>query len=231
MQPVRGVSAVLVLVVLGAVGFGVLATGGNAASDAKSWSFRYRVISVKHTSSSKKTDLPYYTGHSETTWKLGRAKRSAPNVVSGYTTPGYTVGIGMVHITGVYRAIADTNWNNGTHCDLTAPTGSKDYPATAPGPDIQLSIGNDARKKGAIIAAWYGTYASLSNAYFGSECSTSVSGEPDVDDTHLVNIPRSALERKRLVIRSHGATSKDQITYSWSTTFVLQKIVKKKKRR
>jgi len=221
-----------IAVVLAALCVGVVATGGEAAHQAGSKSFRYRVILVSHSSRSEKNDPPYYVGHSTSTWKLARGTRHAPNIVSGYTSPGFTSGLGQINVRGVFTADATTNFGSGGHCTLSAPTGSADYPAAAPG-DFMFALSNDPNRRGRVLAAWGlggSIYASLSNPYFGTECSTSVSGEPDVDETHLVSIARSALGARLLTIRSKGSTAKDGITYSWSTTFVLRKIVKKKRR-
>jgi hypothetical protein len=129
-----------------------------------------------------------------------------------------------VNIRGVFTAQAKTQGHPA--CELTAPTGTKRYPAAAPGPFL-LSVSADpsSSKRVDVTIGGYGTlFASLGNGYFGTECSTSTNGEPDEQQLMVVSIPKSRLLQKKLVIRSHGATSADKIAYRWSTTFVLERV-------
>jgi hypothetical protein len=71
------------------------------------------------------------------------------------------------------------------------------------------------------------TYASIDNPYFGSECSTSSTGEPDIDTTHLIFVPKTVFARPVVTLRFAGAPSSGGIVYRWSTTIKLKRIVKK----
>ena len=84
-----------------------------------------------------------------------------------------------------------------------------------------LSIGphpDDARR---TAVSFTGIQATLANPYLGSECSTSVLGEPDAAETSLRTVPRTLLQRRRFTLRFSGARSRDGISYRWSTTFRL----------
>ncbi|MDQ2984750.1 MAG: hypothetical protein M3R70_12655 [Actinomycetota bacterium] len=231
----RGVSVLVVLALVGVFGLGIAASASDAAGNqakAKYGSYRYRVIVASHSSSSEKDDPPFYKGKSTSTWKLARATKRAPNVIGINKNPSFITGLGQINVRGVYTADATTNWNGGTQCHLSAPTGSQDYPATAPG-DFMFGIGPHPSINGRLLAAWslgMAIYASLGNGYFGTECSTSLTGEPDIDDTHGVIVPKSVIGKNRITIRSRGSSVDHGIKYSWTTTFVLKKIVKKKRR-
>ena len=109
---------------------------------------------------------------------------------------------------------------------MTAPTGTKEYPAAAPGPFL-LAIVPDPKSSSRVLVSygvWVMLHASLSNPYFGTECSTSVSGEPDVDLLTVKSVPKSVFRQKVVVLRYAGATSKEGIVYRWSTTFTLKRI-------
>jgi hypothetical protein len=82
-----------------------VAPAGAGSSSAAAKQYRYRVIAATHSSSSKKTDLPFYTGSSTATWHLAPATKRAPNVISLALSAGpygITQGLGTVNVTGVY---------------------------------------------------------------------------------------------------------------------------------
>ena len=64
--------------------------------------------------------------------------------------------------------------------------------------------------------------ASLSNAYLPSECSTSIGGEPQPDETNAIRIKPSSLKREKVTLRFQGATSRESTEYRWSTVIVLR---------
>jgi hypothetical protein len=217
---------VLVSFVLAAVTVGSAAA---ASADTQSGSrgtaqFRFRVVAVQHTSTSQKNESPLYTGRSTSTWRLARATRRAPNVIGVTLLPSLITGLGMVNVAGVYTAEATTNRPG--QCTLRAPTGSRDYPAVAPGP-FMLAVGPDPRSRTrAIVAVGLGAAipASLSNPYFGSECSTSITGEPDVDTMHVFPVSKTVFRKATITLRSAGSTNRNGIAYTWSTTIRLKKI-------
>jgi hypothetical protein len=193
------------------------ASGGPAAT------VDYRIVAVSHSSSSRENDPPIYVGSSTATWSLAPATKAAPNTLSVTTGP-FTLGLGRVNIRGVFKAEARTNRTNG-HCSLTAATGSKKYPAVAPGP-FSLAVGADPKSAKRVLVTQglgFNVYASLSNPYFPSECSTSVSGEPG-DARLLVSVPKTLFTQKTVVLRFAGATRKDGIAYRWSTVFTLKRL-------
>jgi hypothetical protein len=195
--------------------------GAGSSTTAKQ--YRYRVIAATHSSSSKKTDLPFYTGSSTTTWHLAPATKRAPNVISLVLSAGpygITQGLGTLNISGVYTLDA-TDRDRG-HCQFGAPTGSKDYPAVAPAPFV-LAVGQDPKAPSrAFVAIPYATYATLGPPYGG--CATSLTGEPDPDTTSLTSIPKSVFGRSTVTIRFAGQSSSNGIDYTWSTTIKLKLI-------
>lgn len=109
---------------------------------------------------------------------------------------------------------------------MTAPTGTTEYPLAAPGPFV-LGIAPDPRSSSRVLVAygvWVTLFASLSNGYFATECSTRISGEPDIDLLTVKSVPKSLFRQKVVVIRYAGATSKEGIDYRWSTTFTLKRV-------
>jgi hypothetical protein len=219
---------VLVSLVFAAVTVG---TAGAATTDSQSGArataqFRFRVVAVQHTSSSQKDDPPFYSGHSTSRWSLAKPTRKAPNVIGVSFLPSLITGLGTVNVKGVFTAEATSN--RPAHCALTAPTGSRDYPAVAPGPFV-LGVGPDpASNSRALVAIGLGMAipASLSNPYFGSECSTSITGEPDTDDMNLFRVPKSVFRKATVTLRSSGSTNKNGIAYTWSTRITLKRIAR-----
>ncbi len=212
---------VLAFVCLAAALLAVAPAG--AGSSAAQKQYRYRVIAATHSSSSKKNDLPFYTGSSTSTWHLAPATKRAPNVVSlalaGRPYP-ITQGLGTVNINGVYTLDA-TDRQYG-HCQFSAPTGSKDYPAVAPAPFV-LAIGQDPKAPNrAIVGIPYAVYATLGAPY--GQCATSLTGQPDPDTTSLTSIPKSVLGHAIVTIQFAGHTSSGGIDYTWSTTIKLKLI-------
>jgi hypothetical protein len=209
----------------------VTVSSAAAATDPQSGSrataqFRFRVVAVQHTSSSQKNEAPLYTGRSTSTWRLARATRRAPNVIGVTLLPSLITGLGTINVAGVFTAEATTNRPG--QCTLRAPSGSRDYPAVAPGP-FMLAVGPDPRSRTrAIVAIGLGAAipASLSNPYFASECSTSTTGEPDVETMHLFRVSKTVFRRTTITLRSAGSTNRNGIAYSWSTTITLKKIAR-----
>jgi hypothetical protein len=209
----------------------VAVSSAAAATDPRSSSrgtaqLRFRVVAVQHTSSSQKNEAPLYTGRSTSTWRLARATRRAPNVIGVTLLPSLITGLGTINVTGVFTAEATSNRPG--QCSLRAPTGSRDYPAVAPGP-FMLGVAPDPRSRTrALVAIGLGsaTTASLSNPYFASECSTSTTGEPNADTMHVFRVARSVFRRQTITLRSSGSTNRNGIAYTWSTTITLKKIVR-----
>lgn len=202
-----------------------LATLGIAAPQAGAFESTYRVVSVTHSSSSKKNDPPYYFGSSTSKWRLAPPTSKAPNLVPVTIAGPVVSGSGTINIRGVFTAEARSNRGK-PPCKLTAPTGSKKYPAVAPGP-FQLIIGPDPKSPNRVqvVHGLAGNvHATLGNPYFGSECSTSLTGEPDADRIAIKSVPKSTFRQKTVVIRYVGSTNKSGISYRWSTTFTLKRI-------
>jgi hypothetical protein len=197
----------------------VVAPAGAGTSAAPK-GYRYRVIEATHSSSEKKNDPPFYTGSSTSTWHLAPATSDAPNVIDLALVGRSYYGLGYVNISGVYTYDA-TDRQNG-HCQFSAPTGSKDYPAVAPGP-FPLTISQDPNASSrAIVTIGLGlaVYATLGPPY--GNCRTSLSGEPDVNTALLTSIPKSDLGRPIVTVLFAGHTNSDGIDYSWSTTIKLE---------
>jgi hypothetical protein len=75
-----------------------------------------------------------------------------------------------------------------------------------------------------VLATFLGTQATLGNPYFGTECSTSLTGEPDADTTAVKVVSPRLFTRKRITLKYAGATNQDGIAYEWSTTFKLKRV-------
>jgi len=211
-----------------ALGLALMLVPAAAGSQAAK-TYRFRVVSVTHHSSSQKTEsAPYYTGSSTSGWHLAAATRKAPNRISVMTGGFYYGGIGTVNARGTFTAKADTNFGGRANsCGLSAPTGSTDYPAVAPG-RFPITIGQDpSASHRALVGIGPGgdVYATLGNEYFGTECSTDISGEPDSDVTRLKSVPKSLFTHRLVTIKFAGSTNKDGIAYSWSTVIKLKRIV------
>ena len=129
-----------------------------------------------------------------------------------------------MNVRGVFRAQATSNRPG--DCSLAAPTGSKKYPAVAPAA-FPLTIAADPKAKGRVLVIQgpgFNVYATLGNPYFPSECSTSITGEPEPEETSMKSVPRSTFSQKTVVLRYVGRTNRDGIAYSWSTVFTLKRV-------
>lgn len=214
---------------LACLAFALLAVApAGAGTSVAQKAYRYRVIAATHTSSVQKSDLPFFTGSSTSTWHLAPATARAPNVVAltlrGRPYP-ITQGLGTVNITGIYTFDA-TDRKYG-HCQISAPTGSKDYPAVAPGPFV-LAIAQDPDAPSRAIVAMglgFDVQATLGPPY--GSCATSLTGEPDADTTSLKSIPKSSLGRPLVTVKFAGHTNSNGIDYTWSTTIKL-KLIKRR---
>lgn len=190
-----------------------------AAPAAAAYQASFRVVSATHTSSSRKNDPPFYFGSSAASWSLAPPTSKAPNRLEVTVNGPLVYGLGTVNVRGVFTAQARTN-RTGGKCSLTAPTGSKTYPAVAPGP-VQLAIGPDSKSPTRLVVVQMSTHATLGNPYFPSECSTSLTGEPDGDALGTKSVPKTTFRQKNVVLRFTGATNKAGIVYRWSTTIKL----------
>jgi hypothetical protein len=224
-DPAIVVKRVLAFVCLASALLAVAPAGAGSSAAPKH--YRYRVIAATHNSSSQKNDPPFYTGSSTTAWHLAPATRKAPNVV-GLTLAGrpypITQGLGTVNVSGVYTIDA-TDRQYG-HCQFSAPTGSKDYPAVAPAPFL-LAIGQDPKAPTrAIVGIGFAAQATLGPPY--GQCATSLTGQPDAETTSLTSIPKSLFGRATVTVKFGGHTSTGGIDYTWSTTLKL-KLIKPKR--
>ena len=193
----------------------ILAVAGAVALPATAAGSVFRVTVAQHTSSSQKAETGY-SGRSTSSWRLARATTAAPNRLEVRRVGRLVAGSAMVNVTGAYTVAVTTDRPG--HCAFTSRTGDTDHPLTAPG-RLMLSVGphpDDARK---TAVSFTGVHATLANPYLGSECTTSVSGEPGPGETSLRTVPRTLFQRKRFTLRFTGATSREGVTYRWATTF------------
>ena len=189
------------------------AVAGSLALASPASAVTFKVTSVKHSSSSSKTDLPHYQGTSSATWSLAKRTKAAPNRLNIARGGGLIFGSGMVNVRGTFAASASSDTDS---CSLVAPTGSAEYPAVAPQP-LMLAVTKDPQGRTAF--AFTGMHATLGNPYFGSGCSTSLTGEPDGDTTNLTYVKPSLFRKKRFTVRLAGASSEGGIAYRYSTVF------------
>ena len=75
-----------------------------------------------------------------------------------------------------------------------------------------------------ILATFGAARATLSNAYLGTECTTSVGGEPSADETSIARLKPKTLKQRTITLRSSGATDRAGIAYRWSTKIVLRRV-------
>jgi hypothetical protein len=190
-----------------------VAVAGSLALTSPASAATFKVVSVKHSSSSSKTDLPYYQGSSTATWSLARRTKAAPNRLNVARGGGIVYGAGMINVRGTFAASASSDTDS---CSLVAPTGSDEYPAVAPQP-LMLAVSKDPQGRTAF--AFTGVHATLGNPYFGSGCSTSLTGEPDGDTTNLTYVKPSLFRKRRFTVRLAGASSEGGIAYRYSTVF------------
>ena len=174
----------------------------------------YKVVTATHTSSSAKTETNY-TGSSTASWKLARSRPIAINRNGGSAT-----GLATLPVTGTYGIAVTTPQKS---CAFSASTGDTgDYAALAP-EEVTLAFGADPATGKGIYASFSAVRATLSNAYLPSECSTSISGEPEPEVTNALRVKRSQLKKKKLTLRFKGTTADEGIDYRWSTTIVLKR--------
>ena len=194
------------------------ALAGSLAAASPAAAVTYKVTSVVHSSSSAKTDLPHYQGTSSASWSLAKRTKQEPNRLNVVRGGGLLFGTGLVNVRGTFNASASSDTDS---CSLTAPTGTTEYPAIAPQPLI-LAVSKDPQGK--TVFAFTGVLATLGNPYFGSGCSTSLTGEPDSDTTNLKRISPSLFRKRRFTIRIAGASTEGGIAYRYSTVFKFAKV-------
>jgi hypothetical protein len=177
----------------------------------------FKVTSVEHSSSAAKTDLPY-RGTSSARWSLAKPTKEANNRLSVARGGGLLFGSGMVNVKGVFQAQASSDIDS---CSLSAPTGTEEYPAVAPMP-LMLALTKDPQ--GRPTFAFTGVHATLGNPYFGTGCSTSLTGEPDADITNLKRVKASLFRKKRFTLRFAGSSNDGGIAYRYSTVFKFKRV-------
>jgi hypothetical protein len=62
-----------------------------------------------------------------------------------------------------------------------------------------------------------GVHATLGNHYFGTGCSTGVTGEPAPETTSPKYVKPSLFRKKSFSLRFAGSTLEDGIAYRWTT--------------
>ena len=177
----------------------------------------FKVVTATHSSSAAKTDLPYQ-GTSSARWSLAKATKDANNRFSVSRGGGLLFGSGMVNVKGVFDAQASSDTDA---CSLSAPTGSEAYPAVAPMPLI-LALSKDPQGRPAF--AFTGVHATLGNPYFGSGCSTPLTGEPDPDVTNLKRVKASLFRKKAFTLRFSGSSAEGGIAYRYSTVLKFKRL-------
>jgi hypothetical protein len=198
------------LIVAAAVAGALLIPQAAAAST-------YKVVQATHSSSSSKTDLPYQ-GSSSSHWSLAPRTKDANNRFSVAIGRGLVYGAGMVNVKGVFTAQASSDTAS---CSLSAPTGSEEYPAVAPMP-LLLALSKDPQGRPTFV--FTGVHATLGNPYFGTGCSTSLTGEPDGDVTSLKRVKASLFSKKAFTLRFAGSSAEGGITYRYSTVFKFKRV-------
>jgi len=188
------------------------ALAGLLAVASPAGAVSYTVVSATHSSSASKTDLPY-EGTSSSRWSLAKPTKDANNRFSVANGGKLIHGAGMVNVRGVFDAQASTETHS---CSLSVTTGSEEHSAVAPQP-IRLTLAMD--RAGRPAFAFTGIQATLGNPYFGSGCTTSLTGEPGADTTSLKRVKASLFRKQRFTLRFAGNSDDGGIAYRYSTTF------------
>lgn len=175
----------------------------------------FRLVQATHVSTSEKT-TDTYDGTSHVRWSLAPRARVLLDLQRvGAALSGGT----QVAVRGTYAidvAAGDAR------CALRAPTGSRRYPLVAPGP-FMLAIGPDPDDARRTVLSFSAIQATLSTPYLGSECGTSVAGEPDQEVTAMAPVRPGVLRRRRFTVHLEGATSREGIRYRWRTAFAFER--------
>jgi hypothetical protein len=193
---------------------------GALAAPAGASAATFKVVSATHSSSSTKS-VEGYQGTSTASWKLAEATSKAPNRITVNRVGTTLTGIGAMNLRGSYSVDIATTWPG--RCAWTAPTGDREHPIVAPGRS-DLAVGPDPRNPKRLLVGFMAVHASLANAYLGTECSTSVSGEPDVDDVATKAVSPSLFRRRTIKLTLSGTRTADDITYTWATRITLKRI-------
>ena len=192
--------------------------GGALALPQAAKNATYRVVAATHSSNAAKTELPYQ-GSSSAKRSLARPTKAADNRFRVSVGHGVVWGMGMVNVTGAFDAQASSDIDS---CTLSAPTGSAEYPAVAPQP-LMLGLNKDP-DDGRPAFVFTGVHATLGNPYFGTGCTTSVTGEPDPETTSLEYVKPSLFRKKAFTLRFAGSTMEGGIAYRWSTTLKFKRV-------
>jgi hypothetical protein len=172
----------------------------------------YTVVSATHSSSASKTDLPY-EGTSSSRWSLEKPSKDANNRFSVSKSGKVIQGAGIVNVRGVFEAKAST----GSHsCSLSVTTGSEKHSAVAPQP-VGLALATD--REGRRVFTFTGMHATLGNPYFGTGCTTSLTGQPGADTTSRKRVKASLFRKERFTLSFAGSSNDGGIAYDYSTTF------------
>jgi hypothetical protein len=178
----------------------------------------FKVTSATHTSNAAKTELPYQ-GSSSSRWSLARPLKTADNRFRVSIGNGIVWGLGYVNVNGTFAAQASSDTDS---CSLTAPTGSDEYGLIAPAP-LMLGLNKDP-DNGKPAFVFTGQHATLGNPYFGTGCTTGVSGEPDGEVTSLKYVKPSLFRKKSFSLKLAGSTMEDGIAYRWTTVFKFKRV-------
>jgi opacity protein-like surface antigen len=201
----------------------VLATLAISPASAQAASYTYKVTSATHTSTSHKT-AEGYNGTSTARWSLAKPTRMAPNKMQVSFGPGFLIhGLTTVNATGTYGVDITTNWKNG-RCAWTAGTNDQTYRGEGPG-SFELGVGPDKDNPGkAYVVLFSAKRASLGNGYLGTECSTSLDGEPAIEATNGKTVSPGLFKKKTVTLNFAGSTNEEGIAYSWNTKIVLKRV-------
>lgn len=154
----------------------------------------YKITQATHTSSSTKSE-PGYQGSSTVTWRLARPSRI--NIQAN-------TGLAALKLKGAEKLGITTDWPG--RCAWDTPFADAFELMVTPG-RVSLNMPR----------------ASLSDGYLGTECSTSISGEPSPTQTSSKVVPPSTFRKRTVKLTLSGAAAQDRITYRWSTKLTLRR--------
>ena len=183
----------------------------------------YKITSATHSSTSTKKD-ERYQGTSTSNWKLAKPTKEASNRIEISYGPGFGVaGYARVNSTGTYAVDITTTWPG--RCAWSVSTGDQgDMRAMAPGV-FDFVVGPNPKNPKQTMVGFTNIEASLGNGWLGTECSTSLSGEPEQDETQTKFIPLNTFKKKKTVtLVFAGSTNREGIAFTWKTKFVLKRV-------
>jgi hypothetical protein len=189
--------------------------------------YHYVVVKASSKSSASETGGSFYgyNGATSASWSLRKKTKDVPN--SGdfsYIGQGGQI---TFNVRGAYKDEVHTQFGqpggdpSENNCVLSAPTGSKTYPAVAP-ESAQISILQKSRKARAKVGFNF-PMANLQNPYFPTGCSNPDTEFP-ADKFFVTSVPAKTLTRKQFTLVNARTPGGKYGNYTWKTSVTLKRV-------